>query len=327
MKTYKEYPYQSALAPYIRDFLSEKRALGFIYEGKSYQLFRLDQYWLNNDFHDACLTYSRLENWLCALPGESRSSQNSRVGAARSLAIYLTSHGILCDIPIINVGKDHPVIHILDKTELHELFQVIDTYIPHSGNPADFRMVNEYPIIFRLFYCCGMRNNEVCSLKTTDIDLNNGIINIFDGKGQKDRLVYLPDDLRVLRLSYCSYIKRELGYEPYWFFPGRFPDKHIPKTSIDRTFQRYWGLTASSLRCDRIPTPHSLRHGFVVDRINSWIMADVDINVMFTYLSKYLGHKDPNESFYYYHLVNDAFRIIRKKDTMSADVIPEVRRR
>ena len=43
MKTYKEYPYQSALAPYIRDFLSEKRALGFIYEGKSYQLFRLDQ--------------------------------------------------------------------------------------------------------------------------------------------------------------------------------------------------------------------------------------------------------------------------------------------
>lgn len=327
MATYRDYPYQSALAPYIKDFISEKRALGFNYNGKSYQLFRLDQYWLNNGFDDARLTHARLEDWVCALPGEGRSSQSGRVGAARSLAVYLTTHGIICDIPLINVGNDHPVIHILDKTELHELFQVIDTYKPRSINPADLRMANEYPIIFRLYYCCGMRNNEVCSLKTDDIDLQSGVITIYDGKGQKDRLVYLPEDLRVLMVSYYSYIRRELGYEPYWFFPGRFPDKHIPKTTIDKNFKRFWGMTESSLHCDKAPTPHALRHGFVVDRLNSWILSGIDINVMFTYLSKYLGHKDPNESFYYYHLVNDAFRIIRQKDTMSADVIPEVRRR
>ena len=53
----------------------------------------------------------------------------------------------------------------------------------------------------------------------------------------------------------------------------------------------------------------------------------IDINVMFIYLSKYLGHKDPNESYYYYHLAKDAFRIIRQKDTISEEVLPEVRRR
>lgn len=65
----------------------------------------------------------------------------------------------------------------------------------------------------------------------------------------------------------------------------------------------------------------------VVDRINKWILEGVDINVMFVYLSKFLGHENPDESFYYYHMVADAFKIIRQRDTISQKVIPEVRRR
>jgi len=53
----------------------------------------------------------------------------------------------------------------------------------------------------------------------------------------------------------------------------------------------------------------------------------MDINVMSAYLSKFLGHQSWDESFYYYHLVDDAFRIVKSRDTMSQDVIPEVRRR
>ena len=164
-------------------------------------------------------------------------------------------------------------------------------------------------------------------MKTADIDLQKGIITIYDGKNNKDRLVYLPDDLCILADGYFQSLKRTLGYEPYWFFPGRDPYKHVPKTSIDRKFREFWHMTPSSKHCDKDPTPHSLRHGFVVDRINRWILEGTDINVMFIYLSRYLGHKSPDESFYYYHLASDAFRIIRQKDTMSGDVIPEVRRR
>ena len=102
---------------------------------------------------------------------------------------------------------------------------------------------------------------------------------------------------------------------------------YIPKTSIDKRFKQFWGMTPSSKHCDKDPTPHSLRHGFVVDRLNSWILNGINIDIMFIYLSKYLGHKDPDESFYYYHLAKDAFRILRQKDSMSSEVIPEVRRR
>ncbi len=327
MVTYRDYLYQSVLAPYIRDYISEKRSLGFIYNGKGYQLYRFDQYWIRNAFDDIRLTPERLEGWICALPGEHKNSQSSRIGAAKDLAIYMNTLGIQSYVPLLSIGSDHRQIHLLDKTEIKEFFLAVDTHVSHSVIGADKRLTDEYPIMFRLYYCCGMRNDEVCSLKTEDIDLKKGIVTIYDGKNNKDRLVYLPDDLRILADGYFRSLKKTLGYEPYWFFPGRDPDKHVPKTSIDRKFHEFWHMTPSSKHCDKAPTPHSLRHGFVVDRINKWIMEGVDINVMFIYLSKYLGHKNPDESFYYYHLASDAFRIIRQKDTMSGDVIPEVRRR
>ena len=327
MVPYRDYPYQSILAPYIQDYIGEMRSLGFIYNVKGYQLYRFDQYWKRNNFDDARLTSERLEELICALPGESKSSQSSRIGAARGLAVYLNTLGIKCDVPILTIGNDHRQIHLMDKTEIREFFIAVDTYVPQSIARSDYRMADEYPIMFRLYYCCGMRNDEVCSLKTSDIDLEKGIITIYDGKNNKDRLVYLPEDLCTLVTGYFQTLKRILGYEPFWFFPGKDPDKHVPKTSIDRKFREFWLMTPSSKHCDKRPTPHSLRHGFVVERINKWILEGIDINVMFIYLSKYLGHKNPDESLYYYHLVSDAFRIVRQKDTMSGDVIPEVRRR
>ena len=104
-------------------------------------------------------------------------------------------------------------------------------------------------------------------------------------------------------------------------------ENHIPKTTIDKVFKEFWRKTGASENCEKDPTPHSLWHTFVVDRLNSWILEGMDINVMSAYLSKFLGHQSWDESFYYYHLVDDAFRIVKSRDTMSQDVIPEVRRR
>ncbi len=91
MTMHKDYPYQSVLAPFIRDLIAEKRLLGFSYDGKSYQLYRFDQYWVANDYNDMHLTTERLEKWICALPGESKSSQSGRISAVKSLAVYLNT--------------------------------------------------------------------------------------------------------------------------------------------------------------------------------------------------------------------------------------------
>jgi integrase/recombinase XerD len=327
MTDIRDYTYESVLKTYINDYVSEKRSLGFIYNTTAYMLKRFDKYWIDSGYEDMCITAERLDKWICCMPGESKSSHSGRICAIRNLAIYMNSRGKDCYVPVLTVGGDHNTVHVLSKLEIQELFDVIDNYIPKSLQPADWRMANEYPVMFRLYYCCGMRNNEVCALETADFDADAGIITIRDGKNQKDRLVYLADDMRLLMKNYLMYITKELGYEPFWIFPGRFPNRHVTKSQIDKKFSIFWNATEVSVNCDKKPTPHCFRHTYVVNRINSWILDEADVNVLFPYLSKYLGHKDPGETFYYYHLVEDAFRIIRQKDTMADRIIPEVRRR
>lgn len=50
----------------------------------------------------------------------------------------------------------------------------------------------------------------------------------------------------------------------------------------------------------------------------------IALKEMLPFLSRYLGHQSMNDTFYYYHQVNEAFRIIRDKDKTSGFVIPEV---
>jgi len=186
-------------------------------------------------------------------------------------------------------------------------------------------MAQEYKVLFRLIYCCGLRNNEACSLKTSDIDLSRGCLSIYQSKGSKDRIVYLSEDLCALCLDYLDWLHGQLGFMPKWFFPGRNPGVHIPKTSIDRKFNEFWKATTSSSSCDKKPTVHCLRHAYVIKRINLWMEEDAPLHVMMPYLSSYLGHKGPMETYYYYHQVEDAFRTIKRKDSVSSRVIPEVR--
>lgn len=59
--------------------------------------------------------------------------------------------------------------------------------------------------------------------------------------------------------------------------------------------------------------------------MNLWMKSDTDLKVMMPYLSQYLGHKGPVETYYYYHQVQEIFETIRRKDKISSRVIPEVR--
>ena len=327
MTEIRKYTYSSVLGPYINDFIAEKRALGYIYNAEAYELYRLDKYWKDHCYNDPCMSLEMLDEWLSAKPGEGKTGHNRRIIAARLLAVYLNSIGIPAYIPLISVRPSENKVHVLSHEELRQLFNVIDTCQPKSLSKAHYRIAKEYQVMFRLYYCCGMRNNEVCTLAVKDIDFDSGIITVHNGKGHKDRLVYLPEDLKEMLVTLRAYLTKELGDEPYWMFPGNKHHKHVSKSNIDKRFRFFWTKTEASKQCDKNPTPHCLRHTFVVHRLNEWFLNGEDLNVMFSYLCKYLGHKDPDETFYYYHMVNEAFDIIRQKDKMTDSVIPEVRRR
>ncbi len=53
----------------------------------------------------------------------------------------------------------------------------------------------------------------------------------------KDRLVYLSKDLNQLLKGYWDRLKNDLNFQAQWVFPSKYPEQHLPKTSVDKKFK------------------------------------------------------------------------------------------
>jgi len=319
------YAYQSVLAPFIQGLLDEKRTLGYSYNDEAKVLRRFDQYWIENNRDAPQITMDSLDGWRRQRPTEGKGSQSRRIAVVRQLALYMAGLGIACYIPNDRIHCPKPMVHILTKPEITEVFGYIDSYKPGKPNLATVRMAREYRFLYRLILTTGLRNGEAASLRVSDADWKTGTIVVYNSKGRKDRIIYLAKDIVAMGNNYLSYLCSSLGYEPYWLFPGVDPGKHVSTGSVTARFRGFWLKTSYAETCEKNPTVHALRHTFVVIRINDWMAQGLELNVLMPYLSKFLGHKTPNETFYYYHQVLEAFNVIRSKDTVANSVIPEAR--
>jgi len=92
-------------------------------------------------------------------------------------------------IPYQKRSKRLPLV--LSKEDIFELIQVIDS-------------TRDKTIVYFL-YSAGLRVSEVVNLKVSDIDSKRMVINIHQGKGRKDRMVMLAENLlEVLKLYWLE---------------------------------------------------------------------------------------------------------------------------
>ena len=324
----REVKFESALGPYMEMLISEKRALGYKYKTEEVTLLRFDKYWIKHckNQDDVNITQESLCEWMTRTPNQSKSYHGQKVSTIRQLTVYMKSLGIRVYIPMDKVGKEKVMVHVFDRKEIKELFDVIDRYSPSPLVPMNKYFSKEYPVIFRLILTSGLRCGEACSIRTEDIDFDNKTILILNAKGNKDRLIYLSDDMHDCLKNYIHDLSEILGFYSYWLFPGKNPDTHISVCGLEQIFRKFCNQASFNKTCEKPPTIHCLRHTFVVMKINEWMAEERNVEVMLPYLSKYLGHKNPSETFYYYHMINEAFSSVRKIDTLADRVIPEVRR-
>lgn len=321
---HKEYEYKSAFSKKITEYVRSRRDAGFMFDNPAYWLFRFDKFCCDNKIQEASISRQLFDTWASRNESESKTTQCNRLEALRNFSVYLNTVGIPSYVPSNLPRPEKTVPYLMTDDDIREFFEQVDLYDTRTTKDSFRRMAVEYKVLFRLIYCCGLRNNEACSLRTEDVDISGGCITIYHSKGRKDRIVWLSDDLLTLCSDYLGWLHGQTESVQEWFFPGRDTGTHIPKTSVNRKFNEFWNATRSSGFCDKKPTVHCLRHAYVIKRMNSWMDKDVPLNVMMPYLSSYLGHKGMMETHYYYHQVEDAFRTIKRKDKVSSRVIPEV---
>lgn len=104
-----------------------------------------------------------------------------------------------------------------------------------------------------LAYGCGLRVNELTHLQIRDIDFERMQIMVLNGKGNKSRVVMLPQSLKRVIEAYLD------TYRPTtWFFES--PKDRGPLNK--RTFQAIFDRACKKANIHRIGGIHILRHSF-----------------------------------------------------------------
>jgi len=196
-------------------------------------------------------------------------------------------------------------------------------------------MSGAFKLIAQILYGGGLRGIEALRLRVLDLDFHRNEILVRDGKGAKDRLTMLPEELNEPLHTHLSRVKLQhendllsgIGsvYLPHalskkypnadkeWKWQYVFPSRTI---SVDprSTTRRRHHLHLSSLnrnisaavkltKVTKHITSHTFRHSFATHLLE----AGYDIRT----IQELLGHKDVTTTMIYTHVLNKGGLAVR----------------
>lgn len=204
------------------------------------------------------------KNYLMNYNYSSVSQQNQVINSIK----YLYKHVLnskLNNLKIARPRKPHKLPQIIDKEYLLKSINGI-TNIKHKA-------------ILSIAYSVGLRVSEVVNLKTCSIDSKRMVIHITQGKGKKDRIVPLSNNLLSLLRKYYK------QYKPIeYLFNGQTKAQYSP-SSCNKLVKNYIGHQYHF---------HLLRHS----SFTSMLEAGTDLRT----IQSIAGHKNIDTTTIYTHV-------------------------
>ena len=313
--------FNSSLAPYMDQFVREKRAVGYRYDSGVYLLMQLDRFLAREAPNDETLTRIVARKWLAKRSFESGASQQSRFGVVRQFALFLCRLGHPAYVPdrSLSAKREHTFSpRILTHAEVRRILQEVDRLAPTAHSPLRHLVM---PEVFRLLYGCGFRLSEVLKLRVADADLNRGILTVRDGKFGKDR--HVPPAVPLVRRLQAYDAALGLRPSDAFFFPS---DRGGPwrGVTVYALFRRL--LFRSGIQHGgpgKGPRVHDLRHTFAVHTMLRWYREGADLNARLPVLATYLGHESLKGTQRYLHMTAELHpEVVRRVNVDFGDVIP-----
>jgi len=117
--------------------------------------------------------------------------------------------------------------------------------------------------MFMLMLRCGLRVEEVSNLTVDEIDLNRQRLLVKNGKGKKDRVVYISDDARDALGSYLKLRHGKTDKSVFLVEKGSFKGKGISVRGIQKRMEYYARLSKVKVSC------HHMRHTMATQMLNA----------------------------------------------------------
>ena len=312
------YDLKSDLAGIICQYVKEKKQTGFKFEQQERYLRHFDSFYYYNGYNGINLTKLMLNEFIYGEQEKPVSHYNKEV-VMKNFAVYLKNHGYDVYEPIIRTSlpKSNFIPHIYTKEELKRFFLAVDNY-PVTTN--SYRNTVD-PLLFRFLYGTGTRISEALNLTISDVNLDEGIVTIRQGKNNKDRLIPMTQSLADRMRTYMERFHR-FSKDSAFVFPGAKMG-HMDQSTAYNHFRDYL-LMADIPHTVAGPRIHDFRHGLAIACLKKWALAGIDLTNMLPYLSAYMGHCDFRATQYYLRLTADLYPdIISKTEAEFGYVIPE----
>ena len=243
---------------------------------------------------------------------------------AKSALLFLYSQVLGVDLPwldeIVSARTERRLPVVLTPAEVRRL-------LAETSGVAG--------LIAALLYGTGMRLMEGVRLRWKDVEFERREIVVRDGKGGKDRVTVLPENLIIPMKTQLAHVQsqhladRHDDVGPVWL-PNAMTEKYprsglllswhwafpSPSLSIDprtgasrrhhiyeQTVQRAVSGAAKRAGIDKPCSPHVLRHSFATHLLQ----AGYDIRTV----QELLGHSDVSTTMIYTHVLNRGGRGVR----------------
>ena len=213
------------------------------------------------------------------------------------------------EVPIVNPVKKPNIMRLPRGLPKHLNDEHLELLFKNLKGPRDRAM-------FMIMLRCGLRVEEVAHLSLGNIDLKRRILFIQDGKGAKDRVVYISNDALAALLEYLRVRPANKVKKVFLVEKGPLTGQSLSVRGIQKRMEYYANKTKLRISC------HHLRHTMATQMLN----ADTDLST----IQDLLGHNSIRTTQRYCRISNpkvrrDYFKAMevimqRTADTICADV-------
>jgi integrase/recombinase XerD len=312
------------LADAIAALVAQKRAVGYKYVAEARVLARFEAFCRGEFPGVDTVSQASVEAWVASARrrGVQPATLQGLAAPVRELARWLGRHDVHAYVLPAGVlaRPARYVPHIYTDQELAALFTQTDRCHPCSQVPFRHLVM---PVLFRTIYACGLRASEARLLRTDDVDIDAGVLQIRDAKGGKDRQVPVSASLRVRLADYHAHVLGRSGGD--WFFPGT-ARQPLTLGNVDKNFRRFlWQARIPHDGRGRGPRVHDLRHAFAVNNLRSWFACGENVGALLPVLQTYMGHSSIADTAYYLRLTAESYpHISAQVQRVIGDVVPPI---
>lgn len=219
----------------------------------------------------------------------------TRLGLVRTFARYAQTLDPRTEIPpqdLLPPARRRLQPHIYSDAEVVALMATTC----RIGDP--FR-AHTYRTLIGLLASTGIRVGEAIALSRPDLNADEKIITIRDGKFGKSREVPLHATTCEALEDYAARRARRFRRSVSQAFLVSLAGNRLHYENVHLTFLSLVERAGLADRKPRRPRIHDLRHTFAVRTLVDWYRAGLDVERQLPVLSTYLGHVNPSSTYWY----------------------------